>query len=382
MILHIVPDEKFIDTAYRSFEAANLDNNEFVIIGKKHLLRYIKKTPIRFIERREFGSKKFVDSLKNYDMVCLHWMDDAKMQLLARADQSVKFVWIGWGGDYYDLITGDTTKLLKPKTLALSQKHRIQASSLSLKSKIKQIIKKIIYKKIEKQHIINRIDFFAPVLYEDYELLLKAIPDFKPHYLAWNYGTLEDDMIKGFEDHVISGKNILIGNSATYENNHLDIFEYIRPLNLDSRKILAPLSYGDMQYRDLVASEAKMHFDEHFVSVEGFMPISEYVSMLSSCSVAIMGHLRQQALGNIVIMIYLGAKVFLDRHNPVYLFFKKHHTFIYALDEIEAEIDNALTSEDIEFNRKILRQHWSRETIHTKTMNLIETVKQAQKVHS
>lgn len=380
MILHIVPDEKFIDAAYRSFEAANPDNNEFVIIEKKHLLRFIKNTPIRFVEHTEFWSKQFVDSLKNYDMVCLHWMDDAKMQLLTRADQSVKFVWIGWGGDYYDLITGDTTKLLKPKTLALSQKHRIQVSSLPLKSKIKQIIKRIIYKKIEKQHIMNRIDFFAPVLYEDYELLLKAIPDFKPHYLAWNYGTLEDDMIKGFEDHVISGNNILIGNSASYENNHFDVFDHIKSLNLGSRKILSPLSYGDMQYRELVASEAKMLFGEQFVSVEGFMPISEYVSMLSSCSVAIMGHLRQQALGNIVIMIYLGAKIFLDRHNPVYLFFKKHHTFIYTLDEIEAEIDSALTSKEIEFNRNILRQHWSRETIYNKTMNLIETVKQSEKV--
>jgi len=382
MILHIVPDEKFIDAAYRSFEATNLDNNEFVIIGKKHPLRYIKKTPIRFIERREFWSKKFVNSLKNYDIVCLHWMDDAKMQLLARVDKSVKFVWIGWGGDYYDLITGDTTKLLKPKTLTLFQKHRIQTSSLPLKSKVKQIIKRIIYKKIEKQHIINRIDFFAPVLYEDYKLLLKAIPDFKPHYLAWNYGTLEDDMIKGFENHVISGSNILIGNSATYENNHLDVFEHVKHLNLGGRQILAPLSYGDMLYREFVTSEAKILFGEQFVSIEGFMPISEYVSMLSSCSVAIMGHLRQQALGNIVIMIYLGAKVFLDKHNPVYLFFKKHHTLIYTLDEIEVEVDNALTSEEIEFNRNILRQHWGREAIHTKTMNLIETVKQAQKVHS
>jgi hypothetical protein len=380
MILHLVPDEKFIDAAYRAFEEANPDNNEFVIISKKHPLRFIKNTPIRFVERSEFWSKKFVNSLKNYEMVCLHWLDDAKMQLLAQADASVKFVWIGWGGDYYDLITGDTTKLLKPKTLALSQKHRIQASSLPFKSKIKQIIKQIIYKKVEKQHIINRIDFFAPVLYEDYELLIKTIPDFTPRYLSWNYGTLEDDMIKGFEDYVISGNNILIGNSATYENNHLDVFEHLKHLNLGSRQILAPLSYGDTQYRDLVALEAKMLFGKQFVSVEGFMPIAEYVSILSSCSVAIMGHLRQQALGNIVIMIYLGAKVFLDKHNPVYLFFKKYNTFIYTLEEIETQIDNALTIEEVEFNRNILRQHWSREMILQKTNNLIKMIKEKDDV--
>lgn len=314
-------------------------------------------------------------------MICLHWLDDNKMQLLSRVDPLVKFVWIGWGGDYYDLITGDTTKLLQPKTRALAQKLRMHASSLPLKSKIKQMIKKIIYKKIEKRNIINRIDYFAPVLYEDYELLLKAIPDFKPRYVSWNYGTLEDDMIKGFEDHVLTGNNILVGNSATYENNHLDVFDYLTPVNLGSRKIIAPLSYGDMHYREIVALEAKKLFGKQFVSVEGFLPISEYVSMLSSCSIAIMGHLRQQALGNIVIMIYLGAKVFLNRENPVYDFFKKHHTHIYTLEEIESEIDDVLTSDQIEFNRNILRQHWSRKIIHNKTINLIQTLKQVQKVY-
>lgn len=375
MILHIVPDEKFIDAAYRAFEEVNPNNNEFVIISKKHPLKYIKKTPIRFVERKEFLSKKFINSLKNYDMVCLHWLDDAKMQLLARANQSVKFVWIGWGGDYYDLIAGDTTKLLKPKTLTLSHKHRIQTASLLFKSKIKQIIRKIIYKKIEKQHIINRIDFFAPVLYEDYELLIKVIPGFKPHYLAWNYGTLEDDMIKGFEDHVVFGNNILLGNSASYENNHLDLFDQIKNSTMVNSKIIAPLSYGDSYYREKVIYEGREIFLDRFIPIIDFMPIHEYVQLLSSCAFAVMGHLRQQALGNIVIMLYLGAKVFLDKSNPVYIFFKHQNTFVYTLDEFDNEVKSKLTEEQIESNRSILRSHWSREVILRKTKDLIQAVK-------
>jgi len=377
MILHLVPDDKFIDAAYRVFEEASPNNNEFAIISQIQPLQYIKETPITFIEHTKFQSNKFVNSLKNYEMVVLHWLDDTKMQLVARADASIKFVWIGWGGDYYDLITGDVTKLLKPKTLTHYHKHHIQTSSLPLKSKIKQAIKRIINKKVEKRHLINRIDFFAPVLYEDYELLLKAIPDFTPRYLSWNYGTLEDDMIKGFEEHTISGNNILIGNSATYENNHLDIFENVKVLNLTGRQIISPLSYGETQYREFVVTKGKMLFSEQFLPITDFMPISEYVSLLSSCPVAVMGHLRQQALGNIVIMIYLGAKVFLDRYNPVYKFFKKQNVILFSIDELnDMNIRAALTKEEIEINRKVLKKYWSRDVIVQKTKQLIKIVKE------
>jgi hypothetical protein len=374
MILHIVLDEKFIDAAYRAFEEAYPGNNEFVILSKKHPLRYIKKTPIRFVERAEFWGKKFANSLMNYDLVVLHWLDDAKMQLLDRADQSVKFVWIGWGGDYYDLIAGDDVRLLKPKTSALRRKYQLLAPSLSFKSKIKQVIKRAIYKKIDKRRSVQRINFFAPVLYEDYELLLCALPDFAPRYLPWNYGTLEDDMVKGFQDHVVSGDSILIGNSATYENNHVDIFDDLSSFDLDSRHIICPLSYGDQQYREVVIKAGVHQFGKKFMPITDFMSIEKYVQLLSSCSSVVMGHLRQQALGNIVIMIYLGAKVFLDKNNPVYQFFRKEGAIVFVLEQIGDEINTPLMMDQIEHNRMILRKYWSRDVIRQKTTKLITTV--------
>lgn len=374
MILHVVHDEKFIDAAYRAFEEASPGNNEFAIFSKKQTLCYIKKTPVRFILQTAFLSRKFINSLKNYEMIVLHFLDEAKMQLLVRADKSVKFVWIGWGGDYYDLITGDATKLLKPKTLSLHRGCHLSASPLSLKSKIKGMIKRIIYKKIDKRQIVQRINFFAPVLYEDYELLVQALPDFAPRYLPWNYGTLEDDIIQGFRDHVVYGNGILVGNSASYENNHIDTFDNLSSFDLGSRQIICPLSYGDQQYREIVIKAGVQQFGESFMPITDFMSIEDYVQLLSSCSTVIMGHLRQQALGNIVIMIYLGAKVFLDKRNPVYQFFRKEEAVVFALEQIGDEINTPLMKEQIEHNRMVLRKHWSRDVIRQKTTNLITVV--------
>lgn len=367
MILHIVSDEKFIDAAYRAFEESNPGNNEFVIISKKHPLRHIKNTPVRFIGRMELLSKRFVNSLNNYEMVVLHALTEVKMKLLARADKTIKFVWVGWGCDYYDLITGDATKLLRPKSLALRRKY-------SLKFKIKQMIKRIIYKKSDKRNLVDRVNFFAPVLCEDYELLVQALPDFSPRYLSWNYGTLEDDMVKGLEDCVVSGDGILVGNNASYSNNHIDIFDDLSPFDFGSRQIICPLSYGDKQYRAKVITAGKHQFGENFKPITDFMQIKEYVLLLSSCSAVVMGHLRQQALGNIVIMLYLGAKVFLDKRNPVYHFFRKENAIVFSLEQIGDEINTLLRVDQIEHNRMVLRKHWGREAIRQKTTKLINAV--------
>jgi len=102
------------------------------------------------------------------------------------------------------------------------------------------------------------------------------------------------------------------------------------------------------------------------------MPIDDYISVLQSCSVVVMNHLRQQALGNIVIALYMGAKVFLDEHNPVYEFFTKQGAFIFKLDQLEQEYLSKLSGEQVAHNREVLKNYWSRDVILNKTKKLVE----------
>jgi hypothetical protein len=373
-ILHIVHDEKFIDFIYRVFEEANLGNNEFIIFSKNHRLKYIKNTPVSFVAPNYFVNKSFIASLSNYKMVILHYLDDPKLQLLGRADDTVKFVWFGWGSDYYDLITGDIRKLLMPKTLSLWSSSNLYGINSLLINKFKALIKRMMCKNSTKVRLVNRVNFFAPVLYEDYELLKFALPDFKPQYLPWKYGSLEDDLIKGYEKVTISGDNILVGNSASYTNNHLDVFEKLAMIDLSSRKLLCPLNYGDIKYRKLIVNEGQNKFGFSFVPITDFMPIQAYLKLLSTCSIVVMGHVRQQALGNIVIMMYLGAKVFLNKENPIYKFFQNEGAHIFLLDDLLSEYVTRLDVVAINHNRNVLQRHWSREAIFSKTKNLIDTV--------
>jgi hypothetical protein len=374
MILHIVVDDKFIDMAYNMFERVNQNNNEFMVVTNQKVFKYIKTTPITKVSPLEFLTKSFANSLLKYEFVVLHWLDDMKIQLLLNAPKNVKFVWIGWGGDYYNFIN---KPLYLPQTQNLINNSNQEINEISFKQKIKNFIKqKFFLKKIENiESIINRINYFAPVLEEDYELLSKSFSSFTPKYMDWNYGSLEDDILKN-QQWIITGEDILVGNSATAENNHLDTFEILKSIDLHNRKIICPLSYGDPIYGKYISKSGQHIFGDDFVPLMDFMPIDKYNQIISNCSIAIMNHLRQQAVGNIIAMMYFGAKVFLNKDNPVYWFFKKNGAIVFTMEELSIEsISVSLSMEEVETNRNIIKQYWSRNIMMEKTKRLIETVK-------
>ena len=374
MILHIAPDDKFIDMAYKMFENISPYNNEFVVVTEVEKFKYIITTPITKMRRGQFLSKNFLANLVNYEFVVIHVLTDDVKKMISNADKSIKFVWIGWGSDYYCY----TNKvLLLPQTRAL--KEKIQNSKnfydkILLRSLRSFVIHKLRNKSEKK--IFNKINYFAPVLYEDYLLVKNELKIPIPKYLDWNYGTLEDDLI-GNENIEISGENILLGNSASFENNHLEAIDLLKYIGLGNKKVICPLSYGDEHYANKVISYGKKNLGQNFEPLTIFMKIHEYNKIITTCSVVIMNHFRQQALGNIITMMYSGAKVYLNKENPVYQFFLDKGAIIYSIDELEKNpnmINVRLFQEEIEINRKILKNFWSRNVAQQKTKRLIDTM--------
>lgn len=374
MILHIVPDDKFIDIAYNMFEKISPNNNEFMVVTKVNRFKYIKTAPITKVNPFEFMNKNFIKNLDKYEFIVLHWLDFFKMKLLLKAPKNIKFVWIGWGGDYYDYIKLPSGSLLMSDTHLLAKK--LSKNRVGIKNILKRFIKKIALINHQDIKAINRIDYFAPVLENEYKLMQEAIENFSPKFIDWNYGTLEDDLIKGYQNLHVNGNNILIGNSATLPNNHLEALDILKNIDTTYRTIIMPLSYGDMQYADMLIKKGKELFGGNFKPLIDFMPIEDYIKIISSCSIVIMNHLRQQAVGNIIIMLYLGAKVFLNKENPAYTFFKNQHVNIFSLDDLEDSfINKKLDDEQVHENRMILQKLWGRETALLKTKVLIETAR-------
>lgn len=371
MILHIVPDEKFIDMAYNMFEKARPNNNEFMVVGNRSSFKHIKTTPITRISRLRFLFKSFANSFAKYEFVVIHSLGNYSKIMILNADKKIKFLWLGWGFDYYCYLD---QKLFFEKTLCLKEKL-LKIKHKKVLQRIKSFLKYINF--LKGIHLsskaFQRINFFAPVLFEDYLLLKQQYVDFQPIYLDWNYGTLEDDFIKTNLN--ISGKNILLGNSSTYENNHIEAIDLISQLNLSDRKVICPLSYGSEEYAKEIINYAEKKLGDKFEPLINFMKIEEYNQTISTCSIVVMNHLRQQAVGNIVIMMFFGAKVFLDNKNPVYKFFKNNGAIIFGMDELTDEnINVELTKDEQHTNKKILKKYWTRDVMLEKTKIIIETI--------
>lgn len=385
-IVHLVQDEKFIDMAFQTFEKVFPEQNECIVLSESQDLLYIKSTPCSLINVHHEGYQDLVQKLTEYDVVILHSLSHIQIEVLKHLPKHVVTVWLGFGFDYYDLIYQDKTSLYDVKTKALFLKHnpeyKIESNSTSfLKDekfwfvrKLKRF-KRLITGVQSKQDVINNINFFSPVIETEYQILNQAMyGELKPRFLDWNYGNLEDNYIKGFENVSITSNSILVGNSAHLTSNHLDTFDVLKRLEVTGRRVIAPLSYGGEEYLDEIIFEGEKLFGDDFVPLVDFMPIDKYIEIISSCSVLIMNHVRQQAVGNIVTMMYLGAAIFLKEKNPVYSFFKEREAIVFTIEELETDgtlINVRLSNNEIEQNRKVLRQYWSREVILGKTRNLI-----------
>jgi dTDP-N-acetylfucosamine:lipid II N-acetylfucosaminyltransferase len=379
MILHLVNDEKFVDMGFREFENAFPGQNRCFVLPDIDAINYIKRTPYRRIKNfSEISSTEFIDTLRTFDLIVMHGLDRFQIEVLKYAPEGIPIVWIGYGYDYYDLIS-NKVDLMSPWTKKLffdQRKMRVQKMNIpTLATKLFSRVEHWLKWGKNKEDLLTRIDYFAPVLSEEYAIVKNAIgKKFKAEFIDWNYGTLEDDLIGSFAKSRVAGNSILVGNNSYYINNHADIFKLLSHLDIEDRQVVVPLAYGDIVYRDVIIKVGKETFGKNFYPLSNFVSIEEYIKIISSCSVAIMPHLRQQALGNIITMMHLGATIFLHECNPVLSFFKSKGAHIFSIEALEKDhalIDFRLSEMQIEQNRKILEKYWSREESARKTMALV-----------
>ncbi len=337
MLLHLVTDQKFIDSAQASFERASHQGNEFIVITNSNELEFIHSLTPRRITPAESLDPGFLATLSEYDAVFLHSLNNSFRLIVDAAPRDVKFIWIGWGYDYYHLID-EKDGLLLPLTLQAKRNlepfyKRIFDFLRSLKRKVaiaaaqpsaapRTIRAEIRLRKVkamgrDENDVLDKLFLFAPVLKSEYRMIKKRHPDFSVEFADWNYG-LPDTLDYFNQTYNPSDRSsrIVIGNSASFECNHLDTFDWLRHTQFKG-EIICPLSYGDRAYGNMVSERGRNLFGERFIPITDFLPLDEYASLIASSSHMIMNHKRQQGLGNIIIALCAGTRVVLRKENPL-----------------------------------------------------------------
>lgn len=367
-ILHVVNDEKFIvDTDALLGKVPGYQHN-YAIIGTKKKLKNLNSLDVLFIHPIFLVLGLRLNFIKNYDAVIFHGLKGFKFNLLKRINDNTPIAWIGWGYDYYSLINPNRGDFLLAQT----------SSAVVSFKKQKRSIAKVFMKFFEpnlntKLNALKKIKFFNTVVKEDHYILSKAIGNFIPEYVDWNYPILNDKLIKEKKNLENPTNNLIVGNSASKTNNHLDAFNKIIASKFcDYDEVICPLSYGgNKKYIDSVILGGNHMFQANFQPLNKFYPADEYFEILNNCSFYFSPTLRQQAFGNILLMLYLGKSIILFKENPVYRSLIEKEIKIFSESDLDHNIVRKLTFEEKEKNKRIVIENYSESVLIAKSNNLL-----------
>lgn len=382
MILHIATDEKFIDSAIYQFECIRKNENRYIIINNSSRLKYIKsKNPnIKIYPDSNQSIDSIIDEMYNKELIVFHGLDYFKNKVILKSSPTVKIMLLFWGKEVYQY---------HPKFKYIiydSRTKRIVFKNIFI-DKIKELLKPIVYK-FTRSNItpreanikaLLRVNYFGSGLKTEFNYL-KNLEILSSSYFKYLYYPLEYILGNKINKH-ITGNNILLGNSASASNNHLEAFDFFNDIDIKDKKVYIPLSYGDSQYAKKIETVAHKLFSSNSLPLKEFLPIEEYNSIQLSCRYLVLNNYRQQAMGNIVISLWMGAKVFLNKRNILFKSFQDIGITIFDIESLgyELQIDKPLSADIINQNRQILKKEFGEDELLCSLSSLLEQLRNETK---
>ncbi|MDU1509624.1 MAG: TDP-N-acetylfucosamine:lipid II N-acetylfucosaminyltransferase [Clostridium butyricum] len=355
MNIHIFPREKFT-VAYINFINKNFcrDKHLFFLHGSNDSY---KESDLEFsdnVKDIDENMYLFLVRLNRSKKILIHSLIIPKKLLVFLAVQKRllnKMIWIVWGADlyYYREI-----------------KH-------NYKEKLLEYFRR---------KFIKNVDSMATLVREDYDLAIKWYKtNAKYFYAAYmdNEKTIQYlKNIRGLNDDITKDYiSILIGNSATETNNHIEVFKLLEKYKKEKIKIVCPLSYGDLKYAEQIIDCGKNIFDDKFIPLTSFMDSNEYMDLLNSVDIGIFNNNRQQALGNIFSLGYLGKKVYIrddtSMWNELNSFLKLRISKISKLKEEDFKSFIYISDHDKQVNYMNLKHRYDTESIRITWENIFNS---------
>ena len=366
MILHLVTDEKFTDYAITHFSAEPA-TSVFVLVQRYNLpITHVKqKDQVRIIRYASDDYQSLLASLDQFACVFSHGLFEKwQEEIIQHTPASVKVAWMCWGGELYGL-------------------PHLRNSFLSPSAKCLHLLKRFVYKLRGKQLLdgisyvsqdtFKRINYCITDCLEEFNYANKHLGGHMQH-IWYNYYSIEET-VGALQSHIVNDMHILLGNSSTFECNHLMAMRQLSRIGLmPNQQVILPLSYGDSWLRERLMQLGPRILRKHFKALTDFMPRDEYNQIMTSCGVVIMPHYRQQAFGNLLTALWLGAKVFVSKHSIVFPFYARLGLHVYTFeDDLTAEaISTPLPIELQQHNRAVLLAEYGAEAMHPRINQLIE----------
>lgn len=280
--LHIFTYVLFIEP-YVNFINKNFDSKEhlFLILtntGKVNLRENVKKISKNFksllsLIREIYRCEKiFLHGLVHYEIVLIFFLQPWLLR---------KCNWVVLGVDLYQ--------------------YKFRKKSLKSNSY-----------EVARRFVIKNMNGLIAFVKGDYELAQKRYGAKGKYYYSFLYPNLiyeELDLSKVKKDN--EKTYIQVGNSADPALNHLEVFSKLEKYKDKAIEIICPLAYGNEGYRDKVIEQGTKIFGNKFNPIVELVSFEKYSELLTKIDIAIFSYEGQQALGNILILLGLGKKVYI-----------------------------------------------------------------------
>ncbi len=351
-VLHVTPDDKFFDLVIPKWDNDIFENRAILFANNKNYqIKYIKATNLVKIIWSDMMAKDCLMS-NDYDIVLFHSLPSKLYKYFKYIPEDKIVIWWGWGYDIYFQSQGLSPfiKVDLYKPLTFNYVESVSSKILRFLHEMRWFFLKP-YNIKRRNYVLSRIDYFQPGL--DYEYrLMKQVNTFKakefydlPVGSSYPVGFPYDNICMKE-----SNGNILLGNSASPTNNHLDLLHIIQAKKQSGQQILIPLSYGDSKYANWLINRIDR---KNVQTILDFMPLDEYMKLFDSCSYAVIGSIRQQAMWNVFYALSRGIKVFLYKDSIMYKSLINMGYVVYAIDDITSNsFEIPLSPAENEINRQ------------------------------
>lgn len=355
-------DEKVISRTICYFEEALPRQNTYIIVVSKGQVspKYVKSVApsIYIVENGSVEFWKAIGDVNVYSNILIHQMNSVAAQFVNKIQHS-SIVWIVWGADLYSV-------LLRRKGYKLFYNEKTAKSLLSADKSFISRVKSCLFQHYwywRTLRAINKVTYICAIN-GDYELLVKYYPKLlRLKRKDFFYYPIDDIIPKALLNVDYLGNDIIVGNSASYYGNHEEVFRQLSTIDIGRRKIKVPLSYGASSVVKYVKEKGQTILGDSFVPILDYMSLEEYNHFLCGARTFIYGNYRQEAMGNIVVALYIGGAVFLHPSNILLREFKDMGCICFSTEELVEKIHYCLTGEEVLNNKRIIQEHFNRQRL-------------------
>lgn len=294
----------------------------------------------------------FEQKASQNDILLVHFLIPESVSFLSAMSRQIPVVIQFWGGDY-------VSQLMPSSKTFLPLTYSFVVDEASKKTPLKSFIRSGLeqWRRLTlRNHVsqaLEKASGFLTILPEEHSLFPKK---FHSKHLGSRVIYGKFDSRQSLNAKCSSGLTVMLGNSATPSNNHLDLLQLLSNCPSPIDHLILPLSYGDSSYGESIHTR----FEELGLTttvLKDLMPLHEYEALMNRVDVLILGHLRQQGLGNILAALQQGKTVYLHPKGINYAHFKSRGFVVRNTQDLAKGMELISEADQIR-NAALVSQYW------------------------